>query len=97
MAWPMAEWVLEQYFPCVAEPIGECALRVFDVPESRLIPLMRELGERFPGLKLFSLPHMEADPYILLGFRGRGALDLALKALQEQLDLLSIRYISCDH
>ena len=92
MAWPMAEWVLEHYFPHNDERIGECSVRVFDVPESRLIPLMEALGERFPGLKMFSLPHMGADPYILLGFRGRGDLGLPLQALREHLDRLNLRH-----
>ena len=92
MAWPMAEWVLEQYYPRVEEPISERAVRVFGIPESRLIPLMEEFGERFPRLKMFSLPHVGEDPHILLGFRGRGAMELPFNALLKRLDALGARY-----
>jgi hypothetical protein len=49
---------------------------------------MRRLVDRFPGLKLFSLPHLaesEAERYILLGFRGRGNLTAAMDALRAEL------------
>jgi len=39
--------------------------------ESQLIELMNATLARFPGLKVFSLPHMsETDRYIELGVRG---------------------------
>lgn len=84
MAWPMAEWVLQQHYG-TAELVHEWALETRGVPESRLIPLMRELGEQFPDLKLFSLPHMGEDAHIRLGFRGRGRLEEAIAALRERL------------
>jgi len=59
------------------------------VPESRLIPIMAELDARFPGLKLFSLPHLGDDPadrYVLLGFRGVGDLSEAMDALTAALE-----------
>jgi molybdopterin-biosynthesis enzyme MoeA-like protein len=91
MAWPMAEWVLDGFYG-VSDKIQEMALRVIDVPESRLIPLMRDLGERFPELKLFSLPHMGDDAHIRLGFRGRSGIQEAMNALRERLERDSIPY-----
>ena len=91
MAGPMAEWVLETHYGR-AEPLRESALQVVGVPESRLVPLMRRLGEDFPDLKLFSLPHMGDDPHILLGFRGRRPLDDAVRALCAALDAEAIAY-----
>jgi molybdopterin-biosynthesis enzyme MoeA-like protein len=84
MAWPMAEWVLDQYFG-QAVPLRESALEVLGVPESELIPLMEELGRRFPEVKLFSLPHIGEDAHILLGARGRGDLAPAMDALRAGL------------
>jgi molybdopterin-biosynthesis enzyme MoeA-like protein len=84
MAWPMAAWVLDRHYG-VSEKAGELALVVLDVPESRLIPVMVELGERFPDLKLFSLPHLGDDAHIRLGFRGRAGLDEAIAVLRERL------------
>ncbi|MCG6942350.1 MAG: competence/damage-inducible protein A [Thiohalocapsa sp.] len=94
MAWPMAEWVLERYYPAVT-PGGEAAVAVWRTPESRLIPLMERLDGAFPGLKLFSLPHMGDDPadrHVLLGFRGRGDLDAAMAALGAALDEAGLAY-----
>lgn len=84
MAWPMAEWVLDNHYGR-AEPLHERAVEVRGVPESELIPLMRELGERFPAYKCFSLPHLGEDAHILLGVRGRGDIDAVHAALCEQL------------
>ncbi|NEV63766.1 competence/damage-inducible protein A [Thiorhodococcus minor] len=84
MAWPMAEWVLDQHYgSCSA--VAEDTLVVRGVPESRLIPLMERLGRAYPDLKLFSLPHMGENPHILLGFRGRGALAPAMADLRAAL------------
>lgn len=84
MAWPMADWVLDRHYPS-ATLLEEASVRVLAVPESQLIPLMEELGRRFPRLKLFSLPHLGEDPHILLGFRGRGGLEEAMEALRAGL------------
>lgn len=91
MAWPMADWVLEQHFSA-AEPLLEAALEVVGVPESELIPLMGELGRRFGALKMFSLPHIGEDPHILLGFRGRSGLDEAMGALRSELAQRAFAY-----
>ncbi|EXJ14344.1 competence/damage-inducible protein A [Imhoffiella purpurea] len=91
MAWPMAEWTLDEVFGR-GPPLQESALVVRGVPESRLIPLMRRLGDAFPAFKLFSLPHMDEDPHILLGFRGHGDLSEAMSALRLELDRESIGY-----
>lgn len=81
MAWPMAEWVLNEHY-ATAEQVQEAAVKVLSIAESRLIPMMEDLGERFPELKMFSLPHMGEDPHILLGFRGRTDLAPAMDALR---------------
>ena len=86
MAWPMAQWVIAKYFPESTAPIRELAVRVLGVPESRLVPLMQHMGPRFPHLKLFSLPHLGADPHVLLGFRGRERIEDALEVLVSELD-----------
>jgi molybdopterin-biosynthesis enzyme MoeA-like protein len=91
MAWPMAEWVLDtRYAP--APPLEERALEVRGVPESALIPLMRRVQQRFPALKLFSLPHMGQDPHILLGVRGHAVVADAMVALRSGLDAEGMRY-----
>ncbi|HSO81264.1 competence/damage-inducible protein A [Thiocapsa sp.] len=91
MAWPMAEWVLDRFYG-VSVLVQERAFALFDTPESSLIPVMRDLGDRFPELKLFSLPHMGDDAHIRLGFRGRDRIDEAMAALSVRLDREGISY-----
>lgn len=93
MAWPMAAWVLETRFSVAAEPLCERAVRVLGVPESRLVPIMRRLGPRFPLLKLFSLPHIGQRSHVLLGFRGRHRVDEAVGQLCKELDADCIRWV----
>lgn len=92
MAWPMAEWVLDRYYPPAARLL-ELAVRVTGVPESRLVPLMQGLTARLPGLKLFSLPHLGDDPHILLGLRGREGIEDAFAVLCAELDAAGITYV----
>ncbi|KAA6185083.1 competence/damage-inducible protein A [Thiohalocapsa marina] len=91
MAWPMATWVLDTHYGRAAG-LNEQAVVVRGVPESRLIPLMRRLGEQYPEAKLFSLPHMGDDPHILLGFRGHCDLTAAMDALCAGLDQAGMAY-----
>lgn len=86
MAWPMAEWVLEQFYPYPnGQGLGERSLKVVETPESSLVPIMEKLSEQYSELKLFSLPHMGDDPHIELGFRGEHDLDKAIQALASAL------------
>jgi len=93
MAWPMARWVLDEYYGFSrGGATHERALRVRSTPESALVPIMEQLTERFPGLKLFSLPHLGADPYIELGFRGEGDPAQAIAVLKELLTHLEVPF-----
>lgn len=95
MAWPMADWVLTTQAGS-APRLCEGAVEVLGVAESQLIPLMEDLGQRFPGLKMFSLPHLGGpqggDPHILLGFRGRAGVDEALEALRRALSQAAMAF-----
>jgi molybdopterin-biosynthesis enzyme MoeA-like protein len=71
MAHPMAEWVLGHHYGDAAHPEVERSLRVFDVSENELMPLMQRLDAAWPGLKLFSLPRRGKENFVELGFRGR--------------------------
>jgi len=85
MAWPMADWVLDRHYGRAAH-LEEAALKVIGVPESQLIPIMEDLGLRFPAHKLFSLPHLGEGAHILLGVRGRGGVEQAMEALRQALN-----------
>ncbi|OGA14925.1 MAG: hypothetical protein A3I63_00935 [Betaproteobacteria bacterium RIFCSPLOWO2_02_FULL_66_14] len=75
MAWPMAEWVLDTKYRALfgRDRWAEASILVYEAGESQLVPVMHEVGARFPGVKVFSLPSMGADGsrrHVELGARG---------------------------
>lgn len=75
MAWPMLEWVLEHRYAHLARtPELDTAILVYEAGESQLIELMRQCIERYPALRLFSLPRIGEQRYIELGVRGEATL-----------------------
>jgi molybdopterin-biosynthesis enzyme MoeA-like protein len=93
MAHPMARWVLEMHFPAVGDPERQRAVRVFGITESGLTDLMEDLVERFPEVKLFSLPRLGEEFQIELGFRGTGDLDAPFAALVAGLESRKVRFV----
>lgn len=88
MARPMIEWVLAQTFVSGQNDAPlELAVTVKNTPESRLIPLMEYLLDKYWGLKVFSLPTLDPnEPRVELGVRGPA--DNARAAMREiQSDL----------
>lgn len=62
MAWPMMEWVLEEYYAGIrGVPKIQLLLTVSDIVESEIIDLMTELQAAYPSVKLSSLPHFLPD------------------------------------
>ncbi len=93
MAWPMLDWVLDQYYPQVAAPQTEKSVRVFHARESDLVQLMVELSAGLSGAKLFSLPHMNSIASIELGFRGeQSAVEAAFSGLVSALTTRSLEF-----
>ncbi len=77
MAWPMMEWVLDQRYAHLHSTSRERdeAIIVREAGESQLIDLMQDIVQRYPTLKLFSLPHIGAEGrHIELGVRGDAAV-----------------------
>ena len=114
MAWPMLEWVLETRYVDLFHrtPRAERSVLVFDMPESRVTPLMEKLEADFDGVRVFSLPSVgdatvasHADPriarraerHIELGVKGpAGRVDDAFAALERGLDDLGARHVRTD-
>lgn len=97
MAWPMMEWVLDQYYvnkQTVAREI-EQSIIVY-ASESQLLDLMNENVNLFSTLKLFSLPSLgnnSADRYLELGVRGDASLvPVAMQHLQDGVSRLGYRW-----
>ena len=79
MAWPMAEWVLDNRYRDLHVQVGpvEKSVIVFEGLESRLTPLMLNIESRFDGIKVFSLPSVDHPQYgrhIDLGVKGNPLL-----------------------
>jgi molybdopterin-biosynthesis enzyme MoeA-like protein len=91
MAWPMVEWVLDTRYRKLFERDrwSEASILVYEAGESQLIGVMEEVGARYPGVKVFSLPSMGpggARIHVELGVRGvpeqvGGAIELLRAAV----------------
>lgn len=91
MAWPMIEWVLDQYHAqWFHQGTGvERSIIVMGGLEASLTPLMEAVEARFAEVRVFSLPsvdHPEYGRHIELGVKGRGAsVDAAYQMLKNGL------------
>ncbi|WP_018176213.1 molybdopterin-binding protein [Thioalkalivibrio sp. AKL8] len=89
MAEPMARWVLEQRFPDRDAAAGavEEVLRLENVTESRLVPVLEAMEAAFPDLRISCLPRMDRQaPQVELGLRGaRARVTEAQAALRQHL------------
>ncbi len=95
MAWPMAQWVLDMHHRHLfrAQPPAERSITVYDVAESSLIPLMRDLLATFPAVKLASLPSSTNRGEIELALRGADAdVEAACDWLVTRLEAFGVRY-----
>lgn len=77
MSWPMMRWVLDTYY---ADLIGVhqqvASILVQGQSESLWVDWMEQFEQRFPQLKIYSLPHLGEDGsrYIELGCVGEATL-----------------------
>ena len=93
MAHPMAEWVLDHYFPDSAPQLQERSM-IIQIRENRIIPIMEEMGANYPQLKFFSLPAISFDS-IHFGIRGVDEIDQAFMELKQRLDDAGFEYEVC--
>jgi molybdopterin-biosynthesis enzyme MoeA-like protein len=95
MAHPMTDWVLEQFYPLI-NPEKQKAVWVEGAIESKLVPIMDRMMEKYPKHKLFSLPRLGEHPRIELGYRG-DEIDQPFKDLLDELNAGGFTYTdSCD-
>ena len=82
MAWPMVEWVLDNLYAHLKNqrPATEQTIFVQRGRESDLLPVMNQIVNDYPLLKLSSLPHLGDPPHI--EFSLRGDLDQVEQAMQ---------------
>ncbi|MDP2247041.1 MAG: molybdopterin-binding protein [Nitrosomonadales bacterium] len=72
MAHPMMEWVLDTHYRDLfhLNDYKEQSVTVIDGAESQLIDLMNRILEKYPDVKLFSLPRLGPQKSIELGLKG---------------------------
>jgi molybdopterin-biosynthesis enzyme MoeA-like protein len=97
MAWPMMEWVLDQNYSHLFHGTAyvEKSVIVFGSMEAALTPLMEQIEQDNPGIKVFSLPsvdHPEYGRHIDLGVKGDPSLiEAAYTQLLAGLNALGVR------
>lgn len=76
MSHPMMEWVLDTHYSHLFHQVvmSESSILVMDAGESNLLDLMNEMSEKYPKLKLFSLPRLDERRTIELGMKGDATL-----------------------
>ena len=89
MAWPMIEWVLDSHYAHLfhSEVVAERAMIVRGLAEASLTPLLEQVERDHPGVRTFSLPHLNVQApgnyEIDLGVKGRaGEVDVPFAALR---------------
>src|SRR5215210_2533075 len=95
MAWPMMTWVLDTHYRSLFDPgrIAGRSIIVRGAGESQLIDVMNQCLERYPLLKVFSLPRMEPERYVELGVRGDAAqVPAAISVLQQGVSTLGFQW-----
>lgn len=84
MSKPMMEWVLDnKYSDLFCSPSVEKAIRIIDGQEGEWVAFMEAFEDKYPGLRLFSLPRIDENDRrtIELGVEGEGSI--AEKGLAE--------------
>lgn len=89
MARPMLEWVLDTRYRALfgSDQREERSFVVLGLAEATLTPLMEAIERDFPGVRVFSLPHLDPERRtayrIELGVKGQpGRVDSALAVLR---------------
>lgn len=91
MAWPMIEWVLDHQYIHLQKPVdfAEYSVILLEARESALTPLMQQIEQAYPGVRVFSLPSVDHSQYgacIELGVKGPCSLaEQAFAELERRL------------
>jgi len=95
MAHPMIEWVLDHYYQAFfqAEADAEYLIKVENTPESELIPLLENVLETNPEIRIASLPSTQNRGEVELGVKGKKeSVLIAAKQLKNALKNSNIKF-----
>ncbi|MCB5191128.1 competence/damage-inducible protein A [Methylobacillus arboreus] len=99
MAWPMTEWILDTHYAHLfhQHAFSTASILVFDTGESQLLDLMEEITRRYPAIRLFSLPRLDARRTIELGLKGNaGDVAEAMQRIQTAIDAAGSPWQACE-
>lgn len=94
MAWPMIAWTLDQRYPHLhrQDPQQELSFIAYNIPESRIAPVLDEVEVRWEAVRSFSLPSVGSGTraaHIELGVKGSHEdVREAIEFLREQALML---------
>jgi len=97
MAHPMAEWVLDTYYPHLfhQQDYIEASILVLDAGESQLIDMMQQILTVHNDIKLFSLPKLDTRRTIELGVKGTSAsVQNAMLDIQQRVTAMGFPWSS---
>lgn len=84
MTWPMIDWLLAtRYADWQGVVTVARSIRLQGMSESQWLDYMEAFGQRFPDLKLFSLPHMGSDGARVLELGCVGEAEAAALGVQD--------------
>jgi molybdopterin-biosynthesis enzyme MoeA-like protein len=89
MAWPMIDLILDKNFKIQNRTIEiDCSVNVYNVGESFLIPIMKEVKKTFLNVYVYSLPTAKTrDLKIEIGVKGKKPnISKAFSLLKKLLD-----------
>lgn len=98
MAWPMVEWLLDQYYEAGTLPTSR-SVTVLNAKEGDLIDAMQELVDTWPALAFSSLPSFGnahcAQPHIEFNVKGNADnTQRAMDALSQKLIAMNYTLLS---
>ena len=99
MAHPMMEWVLDTYYSHLfhQNDYAEKSIIVVEGTESQLIDLMNEVLQKYPEVKVFSLPKLKPNRQIELGAKGSPKLvELAMQDLKTGVNNIGFEWHEFD-
>ena len=95
MAHPMMEWVLDKHYNHLFHQTEylEESIVIQDGIESQLIDLMNEILQKYPEIKIFSLPKLKPNRQIELGAKGKPAqVKLAMQDIKVGVSALNFNW-----
>jgi molybdopterin-biosynthesis enzyme MoeA-like protein len=99
MAHPMVEWVLDTYYKHLFHQAKylEQSIIIPDGIESQLIDLMNDLLNKYPNIKVFSLPKLKPNRLVELGAKGDpDIVKLAMQALKTGVSEIGFEWTDSD-